>query len=84
MFGGSWGKQSVDELKTVAKKIGLDAGRFNVCLDQSKMKAAVEEDVKAAQAVGASGTPTFFINGTPVVGAQPVENIQKVIDQKLK
>jgi protein-disulfide isomerase len=47
------------------------------------MKAAVVEDAAVISAIGQTGTPTFFVNGTPVVGAQPVENFQKLIDEKL-
>ena len=34
--------------------------------------------------MGATGTPTFFINGTKVVGAQPFPAFKTVIDQELK
>jgi protein-disulfide isomerase len=32
---------------------------------------------------GVSGTPTFFINGKPLVGAQPLEAFQQQIDPLL-
>lgn len=83
LFGASWGKQTSEDLKAASKKAGLDASKFNACLDSSKMRPAVEEDVRVATALGRTGTPTFFINGTPVVGAQPFESFKKVIDEKL-
>ena len=39
---------------------------------------------KEGAAVGATGTPTFFINGTKLVGAQPVDAFKTVIDKELK
>ena len=36
------------------------------------------------RALGVSGTPTFLINGRPLVGAHPVENFRTVIDDALK
>ena len=37
---------------------------------------------KAAK-VGVDGTPTFFINGMPLVGAQPLEAFAAAIDKAL-
>jgi len=36
-----------------------------------------------AQQLGVQSTPTFIINGRPVVGAQPFENFQQVIESIL-
>ena len=83
LFEGSWGKQSVQDMKEIAKKTKLDAARFAACLDSSKMKPVVDEDMRVINALGMTGTPTFFVNGTPLVGAQPVSNFKKVIDEKL-
>jgi len=44
----------------------------------------VEADVNQARALGVSGTPTFIINGQPLVGAQPIDTFRGVIDQALK
>ncbi len=83
VLGESWGKNSVDDLKAVAKKVGLNEADFNACLDSGKMKTAVDEDMKMAAAIGVQSTPTFMINGSPVTGAQPIEAFKKVIDEKL-
>ena len=42
-----------------------------------------DEDMKTAAAMGVQSTPTFMINGTPVIGAQPIETFKKIIDEKL-
>lgn len=36
-----------------------------------------------AQQVGVKSTPAFIINGTPMLGAQPFENFQQVIEDHL-
>jgi protein-disulfide isomerase len=82
-FGPSWGKREVQDMKAAARNAGLDAKRFDACLDGSKMKETVEGDVAVIRQIGQTGTPTFFINGSPVVGARPIENFQQVIDEKL-
>jgi protein-disulfide isomerase len=83
ILGDSWGKNSVDELKTAAKKVGLNETAFNACLDGGKTKAVIDEDMKTAAAMGVQSTPTFMVNGTPVIGAQPIEVFKKIIDEKL-
>jgi protein-disulfide isomerase len=52
-----------DALPAVAANLGLDAQRFARELDEGKHRARVEADAEQARALGASGTPTFFING---------------------
>ena len=53
-------------------------------LNMTKFKDKVDSDAKEGAAVGATGTPTFFINGTKVVGAQPFDQFKTVIDAELK
>lgn len=74
----------VEDLKKHAVAIGLDATKFNECLDGNKMKALVESDTKAGGEVGVSGTPAFFINGKLLSGAQPASEFEKIIDAELK
>jgi protein-disulfide isomerase len=62
----------------------LDQGQFNSCLDGGKYKQAVEDDAALAQKAGASGTPTFFINGKKLVGAQPYAAFKTIIEAELK
>jgi len=44
----------------------------------------VQADTQEGQAAGVRGTPTFFINGRPLVGAQPIEAFKNAIEQALK
>ena len=52
-----------DALPALAANLGLDAQRFARELDEGKHRARVEADAEQAHALGARGTPTFFING---------------------
>jgi protein-disulfide isomerase len=74
---------AVADLKKHAGEIGLDAGKFDKCLDSGEKAGTVEMHKKAGDAAGVSGTPAFFINGRPLSGAQPFEEFKKVIDQEL-
>ena len=77
-------KLSIEDLKATATTLGLDATKFNECLDSGKMKKVVEDDTAAGKKVGVTGTPAFFINGTMLSGAQPIEAFKEVIDAELK
>lgn len=72
-----------DNIKQWAKDLGLNSGKFNSCLDSEKFKDLVEQDAKDGQTSQVSGTPSFFINGIPLVGAQPFDAFKTVIDQEL-
>ena len=52
-----------DALPALASNLGLDAERFARELDDGKHRARVEQQADQARALGARGTPTFFING---------------------
>ena len=76
-------KLQVEALKQKATEIGLDAEKFNQCLDSSKYAAEVQKDVDEGARYGVTGTPAFFINGRMLGGAQPVEAFMQVIDEEL-
>jgi protein-disulfide isomerase len=71
------------DLKKYANEIGLDTNTFNVCLDSGEMAGEVQKDFQDGQLAGVRGTPTFFINGKPLVGAQPFEAFQQIIEGEL-
>ena len=66
-----------------AKEAGLDEPKFSACFEAKAALPQVENDLKEAAAVGANSTPTFFINGRRLEGAQPYENFKTIIDQEL-
>lgn len=69
--------------KKWATEFGLDSAKFNQCLDSGKYVSEVQKDFSDGQSAGVSGTPTFFINGQEVVGAQPFSVFKQVIDAEL-
>ena len=71
------------DLKQHAADIGLDAARFNACLDSHKYAAVVDADIKMGNDAGVNGTPAFFINGRLISGAQPFDAFKKIIDEEL-
>ncbi|MFN8377715.1 MAG: thioredoxin domain-containing protein [Anaerolineae bacterium] len=66
-----------------ATDLGMDVDAFSACLDSDEAAAMVQRDYQAGQTLGVSGTPTFFINGKMLVGAQPYQAFAQMIDAEL-
>ncbi len=74
----------VDQLKTHAKEIGLNAEQFDACLEGGKFQAQIDNGVEVARRTGIHATPTFVINGKYHPGAPTAENFKALIDTELK
>ncbi|MGG5173271.1 DsbA family protein [Pseudarthrobacter sp. J1738] len=61
-----------------------DLKKFEADLDSAELKNAVAKDAQEAAGLGATGTPTFLVNDTPIMGAQPLATFEKAIDDALK
>ncbi len=72
-----------DQLPAVAQETGLDMASFKACVASGKHQAAVQKDVEEGKRLEVTGTPTFFINGRVLTGAQPLEAFVRVIDDEL-
>ena len=76
-------KAAPEDLKFYAKELGLKQDLFDECLTSGKYKAAIQKDLNEAASLGLTGTPTFFINGRELSGAQSVEAIAQIIEEEL-
>ena len=75
--------QDQQGLVAYATQLGLDTNVFTQCLTSNKYNAAVQKDQEEAANLGTQSTPTFFVNGIPVIGAQPIEVFEAIIDYEL-
>lgn len=75
-------EKSTDQLKGFAKDIGLDTNKFNSCLSSPDAAAKVQNEMKEGTSVGVNSTPSFFVNGLPVQGAN-YEGLKAAIDSSL-
>ncbi len=66
-----------------ANDLQLDMTAFTECLDSRRYRDEVQADYRDAAALGVNSTPTFFINGRPVLGAQPYEVFVRIIEEEL-
>jgi protein-disulfide isomerase len=71
-------------LEKFAQELGLDMAKFKSALDTQKFKDQIDSEQRTAVGLGAGGTPSFFINGRKVVGAQPLERFKQVVDEEIK
>lgn len=78
-------QEALDEagLKNTAKKIGLKMDQFEKCLSENKYLAQVKADMEDGKKAKVKSTPTFFINGQVINGAQPMEVFAEAIDEEL-
>lgn len=72
-----------ETLLGLATQLGLDTQSFADAITDPATLAAVQADRDEGLDVGVTGTPTFLINGVPMVGAQPVDAFVAAIDAAL-
>jgi protein-disulfide isomerase len=70
-------------LDACASHLKLDMRRFDAALDDPSLEARVASDEAQGQTLSVTGTPTFFVDGRRIVGAQPVEQFEAIIDEEL-
>lgn len=75
---------SRDDLVGYAGRLNIDKDTFAACFDSRKFRKEVEFDVAEGRGIGLRGTPTFVVNGTLLVGAQPIEAFREAIRDALK
>jgi protein-disulfide isomerase len=71
------------DLERYATQVGLNLDRFHRALATQAHKSIIEDDVQQAKRLGARMTPTFFVNGVPLRGAQPLDRWKSLIDEEL-
>lgn len=78
-------QQALDEPNLIkyATELGLDVEKFKTDLKDAEIKKKVEADQAASVAVGQTGTPGFFVNGTLLSGAKPYEEFKTIVDAEL-
>ena len=67
----------------VAREIGLDLPKWKAAVEAHAAQSQIQADMGAGNALGAGGTPTFFINGRKLVGAMPFDSFKAIIDSEL-
>jgi protein-disulfide isomerase len=69
-------------LDGLAKDLGLDLRKFDGALDDASLDARLDADAADAARLEVKGTPTFFVNGRRIKGAQPPAVFEQAIARK--
>jgi protein-disulfide isomerase len=72
-----------DTYLAYAQSLNLNTDNFKKCLDDHRYQKEVKADYDFASELGVRSTPTFFVNGLAVVGAQPFDVFKQLIDLEL-
>ena len=73
------GRGAADKARAlaVAKEVGFDMARIEKDMDSPEVKTTIDEDMKLADLLGVSGTPTYVIGDEVVVGAVGLDELKK-------
>jgi protein-disulfide isomerase len=71
------------DLLSIAKSMGLDQGKVSTAILTRKHKQSIDDDVSLASSLKSTGTPTFFINGKKLSGAQSITTFRTIIDREI-
>jgi protein-disulfide isomerase len=82
--GENQGAFAKDSLVAFGQALGLEMTKFEECLQSDQTIGRVKQDTEEAQGFGVNSTPTFFINGKPLVGLAPPEEFSRAVDQALE
>lgn len=77
--------ETLDEATYIqyAIDLGLDMKTFTTCLSSGKHDDFIKQDMDFSLGMGVQSTPTFFVNGLAIIGAQPLANFKQIIDKEL-
>jgi protein-disulfide isomerase len=78
------GKVDRAAVELIARSLGLDLARLRADLDTHAYAAAIVADIHDAAALGVSGTPTFFVDGKPVFGDEPLRVFTAAVDDAME
>ena len=71
----------IDALLEIVGAVGLDVDEARAVLEDRRHGEAVDADWNRSRASGVTGVPTFVAGGHGVVGAQPYEVLEKLLEQ---
>lgn len=79
--------RSNDQFRGFVEATGIDMAAWDTCFNNAQgtaeVRAIIQNDVDDGRAAGVSGTPTLFVNGNRIVGAQPFSAFQAAIEAEI-
>ncbi|MCC6215010.1 MAG: thioredoxin domain-containing protein [Polyangiaceae bacterium] len=71
------------DLVNVGGTLGLDPARVERALASAAYRRAIDADLRMVEDFGVTGTPTFYINGRRLSGAQPIDRFEAIVGEEL-
>src|SRR3984885_1322968 len=81
---GSRGAADKMRALAVAKEVGFDMARIEKDMGSDEVKKTIEENMKLADALGVSGTPSYVVGEEVVVGAVGIDALREKISAERK
>ena len=75
------GDELADKLADYARQLGISAAELRACLESPEAEERVRFDQALANALGVTGTPTFFVNGEKYEGFMPYERWREILGE---
>jgi protein-disulfide isomerase len=75
---------NIDAIVKIATDAGANADKVKAAIAGHTHKKDIDTDKEQSDDFQANGTPHFFVNGRRLVGAQPEEKFDKIIDEEVK
>jgi len=81
---GGRGAADKERALAVAKEVGFDMPRLEKDMNSDEVKTTIDENMKLADALGVSGTPTYVVGDEVVVGAVGLDELRAKINAERK
>ena len=82
-FANQENLNNINKMKEWAQELGADMNKLDAYLNSKDYEIQMDEDLAIGKANGVEGTPTFFINGEVISGAQPFSVFKDIMDKEL-
>lgn len=76
------GQKDQKAIEEIVKKLGVDLNKFRTALNDPKVSAVIEKNIKLAQEVKLQGTPAYIVNGKLLPGAFSYEEFNTMFKSK--
>lgn len=73
-----------DTILEHATEAGMDLPALRRDLEALAYGPEVSRDLRLGRRIGVSSTPTFFVNGRMLTGAQPLEEFEALVEQEIR
>lgn len=75
---------SAKDIATLAEAVQLDVASFNTCMKEERHRERITADMKEGQRLGITGTPTLFVAGQRLRGAQTLQRLSAAVQEALR